>query len=277
MTEIQWDKQAEEALSKVPFFVRSMVKKKVTEQVRNSGNDSVTIEDFREAEARFRAFAGNKSEDELKKMMPREYEPGVEMVILESCHNEMSGCPNVLIRTAEWESAIEKWIKESGINERLRDKVKGNRILHHHKLKISISGCPNGCSRPQIADFGIVGFVKPFVDPADCTECGACEDACPDSAIIVDGAPPIFDRKACKGCKKCMKSCPNDCISLSEPAIRLFVGGKLGRRPHLAKFHSEHKSPEELLDTVESLVDNYLRNGKNERFSEFWIRAGKEE
>ncbi len=277
MPEILWEKQAEKALTKVPFFVRGMVRRKVGERVRKSGRDRVTIEDFREAEARFRAVAGNKSDDELKRMVPMDNVPGVGMVVVESCHNELSGCPNVLIKTTEWRKAIEDWIAESGVSEKLRERVRGDKILYHHKLKISISGCPNGCSRPQIADFGIVGYVEPDVDPADCMTCGACGDECPDEAITVEGGPPVFDLSACRGCIACRDICPNGCISLSGPRVRILTGGKLGRHPHLAEVAGSAATPEELIGKIDSIVNGFIENSEDgERFADYWIRRNGE-
>lgn len=276
MTEVKWEHDAEEALAKVPFFVRKMVRKKVSQRVAENGGTVVTLEDFKEAEKKFHAIMGDKSEQELKSMLPADNAPGVQMVVTAACQNEMSNCPNVLINTSEWKDAVEKWVEDENVNERLRKLVGDDKVLFHHKLKISVAGCPNGCSRPQIADIGIVGYVRPDVDAETCTSCGACEDVCPDGAISVDGAPPVFDRVKCQGCMQCRNICPNSSISLSKPMVRILVGGKLGRHPHLAEVFGTARNAEELTKTISQIVNGYIENSRSgERFANYWLRSGQ--
>ncbi|MEW5944636.1 MAG: 4Fe-4S binding protein [bacterium] len=275
MNGIPWDKEAENALMGVPFFVRGLARRKVEERVRNNGGVSVRLSDFREAEAKFRGVAAGRTEGELSQMLPRENLPGVEMVIFEECHNELSGCPNVLIRTSEWKRAIEERFRERDFSERLRKRVRDDRILYHHKLRVSVSGCPNGCSRPQTADIGVVGCVVPGVDAADCTSCGECAGACPDAAITVEGGPPEFDLAACQGCLACRNVCPNECIRLSAPGARLLVGGRLGRHPRFAAVAGEFATPGELVAEVESVVADYIERARpGERLGDYAARRG---
>ncbi len=279
MNDITWDTEAEVALAKVPIFVRKKVRQKVTERVAEKGGSNVTLADFMDAENTHRSETGGKrSEKQLNQMMPKENKPGAEVVIVESCHNEVNNCPHVLIKTSQWKDAVEGWILENDIHERLRVKIRGSKILFHHKLKISISGCPNACSRPQIADIGIVGYVKPLVDPDDCTVCGACEKVCKDRAITVNEAAPVFDRKACLGCTLCRDICPNDCIRLSEPAVRILAGGKLGRHPHLANVVGTADTPEQMIHLIDRLAIDYIENAREggERFADFRLRIRKE-
>jgi anaerobic sulfite reductase subunit C len=281
---LHWDIDAEAKLKRIPFFMRKMVRNKVEERVRKNSGERVTVSDFQEAEARFKNVTADKSNDELSAMMPVDNQPGVDMVVVEVCHAKLSNCPNVIIDPEEWKVVIEDWVSKNDISERLREKAEGEKILFHHKFRVSISGCPNGCSRPQIADFALVGFVVPDVDSDKCTSCGLCMEACPDSAISFDSAsdgdindgPPIFDRVKCLGCYKCRDSCPTECINVSEGALRILIGGKLGRHPHLADNVGVIKDPEELEDLLTRITDDYLKNSKtNERFSDFWIQSGR--
>lgn len=272
-----WEREAEQELSRVPFIVRPLVRRKVEERVRARGERKVRFADFKEAEAKFHSVSAGKSSHELEQMMPRPNEVGAPLVMIETCHNELSHCPNVLIKTADWRSAVEDWAKAKNVSERLRSRVKGDKVFFHHKLKIAIAGCPNGCSRPQIADFGLAGLARPEAEPALCAQCGACAEVCPDAAITVDDAPPVFDRVACQGCKKCRDICPDQAISLSAPGVRLLVGGKLGRHPRLAEVAGEVRTPAELVPQLDRMVNDYLEQAKpEERFADFWARTRKE-
>jgi len=53
--------------------------------------------------------------------------------------------------------------------------------------------------------------VKVSVD--ECVGCGACEDSCPNGAIVVDDIAIIDDRK-CNDCGTCVDECPNNALVL---------------------------------------------------------------
>ena len=267
-----WDKDALAALDKVPFFVRPMVKKKVEAGVAAEGGGSVTVAEFKAAEERFRAIRAGKSEAELEAMLPRANRPGVEMVVIEACHGKLAGCPNALIDTDRWRETVGKWARDKGLAERLRGRVTQEKVLFHHKLKVSISGCPNGCSRPQIADFGLVGFVRPSFDDETCLNCDACLTECPDSAIFLGDTSAKVAEPKCQGCLKCHQACISEAISLSRPGVRLLLAGKLGRRPHLGRPVLETIANGELIDFMDAAVDDYVDNAPaGLRFADYVI------
>jgi len=44
--------------------------------------------------------------------------------------------------------------------------------------------CPVDCIHPMPDESGFDNATQLYIDPATCTDCGACEDACPVSAIF---------------------------------------------------------------------------------------------
>jgi dissimilatory sulfite reductase (desulfoviridin) alpha/beta subunit len=175
------------------------------------------------------------------------------MVILTACQGEHRNCPNLLIKTARWESLVKEWMNNNRISEKLFNKIKSPRVLQHQKHTLVIAGCPNGCSKPYTANIGLVGFVKPNVEPNLCTVCGDCEEVCPDIAITVDGGPPIFDRDKCLGCFKCRDICPANAISLSEPGVRIYEGGKQGRHPKFGEIIAEEDTAEKVFVVLKKI------------------------
>ena len=55
---------------------------------------------------------------------------------------------------------IEALMEKANILAFLKSNVKGG-LKFHHEFRVSISDCPNACSRPQIADIGIIGAAFP--------------------------------------------------------------------------------------------------------------------
>lgn len=272
--DLPWEAAARERLMRVPFFVRSLVKKKVEERVRDAGGDRVGLSDFEAAEARFRQIRGNKSDAELETMLPQDNRPGVSTVILETCQNKLSHCPNVLQDTDRLQEMVESCLTDLDASERLRRRIEDEQVLYHHKLRLAVAGCPNGCSRPQIADFGLISYVVPAFDAELCTACGACAEACPDQALIVEDGPPLWDAARCQGCTKCRDACQSGAVSLGAPGVRLLVGGKLGRHPHLAEPVMQGPDMDQVRDRISGLIEQFLTQAQpGERFADFYLRA----
>lgn len=59
---------------------------------------------------------------------------------------------------------------------------------------------------------------KAVIDPAACTGCGRCVEACRFKAALVPrgGSTPVMDTLACEGCGVCEDVCPVDAVSLKE-------------------------------------------------------------
>ena len=271
--DLPWDADAEAAAKRIPLPVRAVAKRKIAEAAAKRGAGSVSTADVLAA---WSNFASGKSgmPTELSNAMPAPNREGVPMILVNACHNKAAGCPNPLVDTDIWKSAISVWVVDSGMSERLRQRVTGDTIFMHHKIKVSISGCPNGCSRPQIADFGLTGYVTPVFDADACTSCGACVTACPDSALTLpEDGPVAWNADACQGCLSCSKACAAGAIILGERGVRLTVGGKLGRHPHLGDFAGNFTSPEPMIVVMEKMLDDFIQNAEpNERFAAWRLR-----
>ncbi len=111
----------------------------------------------------------------------------------------------------------------------------GGGLKAHEKMKISLSGCPNGCSRPHIYDMGIIGAVSPLVEGSLCTGCGLCADICREDAISIVDDKAVINPEKCLLCGECIPACPEDAITSHEQGYRIVVGGRLGRHPRLAR------------------------------------------
>lgn len=142
-------------------------------------------------------------------------------------------------------------------------------VRHHNAFKISISGCANGCSRPHIADVGLIRACEPVLSPTRCTGCGLCEAACPEKFLILDpggSGGPVIDRTACLRCGRCARACPEDALTLGPMGFRLLLGGKLGRRPRfgaaLARLVSEDEAAAILGMTLSVFMENYAPNAR---------------
>jgi MinD superfamily P-loop ATPase len=59
-----------------------------------------------------------------------------------------------------------------------------------------------------------LGGVLARIDPEQCTECGACYDACRFDAISKEF---VVDPIGCEGCAVCFHVCPADAVVLEEP------------------------------------------------------------
>ena len=145
------------------------------------------------------------------------------------------------------------------------------------KMKFAITGCPNGCAKPQANDLGVMGIIKCTINSQECSGCGICADTCPDKAIILKNEKASIIRDRCKLCGKCAKACPSDVISEDFRGYKIFVGGKNGRNPKLGKELIEVTSPQEVVAIFRKIINWSKKNNlSRERVGDCIERLGFE-
>ncbi len=66
---------------------------------------------------------------------------------------------------------------------------------------------------------------KAVIDQQQCTQCGACMDACRFDAIRVHEDRYTISETSCDGCRLCMRICPADAISMVESNGSYWMSG----------------------------------------------------
>jgi len=253
---MKWSNEANKALSRVPFFVRKRVRKRAEEEAAGREADEVTIEHVSTCRKRFL----NRMEDEVKGFQ------------VETCFGP-GGCPNRAVDSAGLPERIEKRFSKRNMKSFLKERVNGP-LKMHHEFRISISDCPNACSRPQIVDIGLIGACRPEVSVEPCTQCGACVEACKENAISIEDDVPFVDDEKCLYCGQCVQLCTTGTLKEAESGYRILVGGKLGRHPGLATELPGIYQPGEARAVIERCLDHYRHHClKGERFAEILERV----
>lgn len=143
-------------------------------------------------------------------------------------------------------NAIYATLAASPWNAFIHERLKGD-LRHHHVFKVAMSACPNGCSRPHVADMAIVRAIVPSRPSEACTACGLCIRQCPDGALspaqegallghghAVRRGMPMLDVNRCMACGLCVRRCPERALAPEQNGWRILLGGCLGRHPRLA-------------------------------------------
>jgi dissimilatory sulfite reductase (desulfoviridin) alpha/beta subunit len=252
---MKWTEEANEAISKVPFFVRKRVRKRVEEEAVRTGASAVTLEHVKTSQKRFL----NQMEDEVKGYQ------------VEACFGP-TGCPNRAVAYDDFPKKVEDLLAKRNLKSFLKEKVQGPLKLHH-EFRVSVSECPNACTRPQISDLGLIGACSPKISSEPCLQCGACVDICREGAIILAGKWPVLNLEKCVSCGQCISACPTRTLQEEKRGFRIQVGGKLGRHPRLAQELPGIHDPEETLKIIEKCLDFYQSHClKGERFGEILER-----
>ena len=246
---MKWTSQAEEAIKKVPFFVRKRVRARVEKEASTAGNHSVSLADVKATQTRFLTNMSS----EIKGYQ------------IETCFGP-GGCPNRAIVSDQLIARIEDDVRKADLLGFLKKNVNGE-LKFHHEFRITLADCPNACSQPQIKDIGIIGACAPIVTDEPCSLCEACVEACKEDAIRLDSAAesPLIDKDLCLKCGKCIPACPTGTLVEGQKGFRVQLGGKLGRHPQLAKELPGVYSEEQVRLIVKDCIRFYKEHSKNGR------------
>lgn len=267
-----WTEEAEKAVAKAPFFVRGKVRREVEKEASEKGSSRVLLKHVQDCRQKF--LSGKAAETRGFR--------------IETCFGS-EGCENRVVESEAMVDELERMSLTKNIAGFLKDRVNGP-LKMHHEFRITISDCPNACSRPQIADIGIIGAIRTQVLEAFCTGCGACSSICIENAIPTEpenggrktesmegrrSDAPAIDSRRCVMCGKCVSACPSGAMRQAEKGWRIMVGGKLGRHPQLAKELEGIYPKEGILALVERCLDIYFaHNIGGERLGVILNRVG---
>lgn len=159
------------------------------------------------------------------------------------------------------------------LNQTLEDKF--SPVLQHHIPKICLAGCPNGCSHPNIKDFGISGYVTPTITDVPCIKCNECVRSCAEMAITQNEGGILIDSSRCLSCGDCLRVCPTGTLTAGESGWTLRMGGRVGRHPQFAEVAGNVLTDTEVVTWVSDTIRRYTEKGKpQERLTQF-LNVGK--
>jgi dissimilatory sulfite reductase (desulfoviridin) alpha/beta subunit len=255
---MRWMPEAEEALKKVPFFVRKRVRARVEKEAEEAARSIVSLADVKATQARYLSSMSS----EIKGYQ------------IETCFGP-SGCPNRAIISDQLLSRIETDVKKQDLLGFLKKTVAGD-LKFHHEFRITLADCPNACSQPQIKDIGIIGACAPVATGKPCTMCEACVEACKENAIRIDAAKevPLINDDQCLKCGRCIPACPTGTLAEGRRGFRVQLGGKLGRHPQLARELPGIYDENTVTKIVKDCLRFYKNNSKHgERFGQILTPA----
>lgn len=150
--------------------------------------------------------------------------------------------------------------------------------LTPHKMKVSISACPNECSRAKRHDIGLVGQVRPEIDMEKCNGCGRCAELCRVDAIPIVFGKAVIDKDKCVLCGWCIRGCPHEAAIEAERGYSIWIGGNDARRPAdgilLKSFCTKEEVPK-LIDAVAKTFVKYRTKPGRERLGNVMKNVGE--
>jgi dissimilatory sulfite reductase (desulfoviridin) alpha/beta subunit len=249
---MEWSSEAEDAVKKVPFFVRRRVRDRIEREAREAGKTRITPADVASTQARY--LAGMSAE--------------VQGYRIETCFGA-SGCPNRAVLSEQLFGRLERVLKKEDLLGFLKERVAGD-LKFHHEFRVTLADCPNACSQPQIRDVGIIGACVPELTAAECRLCGICTDTCREKAIALDPERrgPRIAIETCINCGQCLPVCPTGTIADGWRGYRVQLGGRLGRHPRLARELPGIFKEDQVLEILQDALKLYkARSVDGERFA----------
>lgn len=251
---MQWTPEAEDAVKKVPFFVRKRVRARVEKEARQCGKSMVGLADLKATQKRY-----------LKSMASE-----IKGYQLDMCFGP-AGCPNRIEADDDTlAERIEALLRQADLVAFLRSKGITDPKFHH-EFRVTLADCPNACSQPQIKDIGIIAALFPIAGEAPCADCHACVDTCREDAVSIDPHEPApkLDSARCAACGRCISACPTRSLAEGVKGYRIQLGGKLGRHPRLAHELPGIYDSQTVLDIVAVCLSIFKsRSSRGERFGE---------
>ncbi len=272
---MNWDREAEKLLGRVPFFVRPLARGKIEEFARAQGRPLVTACIAQQAYDSFRGVSPERPQADddmppaaLIDRLEAEAEQLAKDDRLRTRHYQVRpcagavGCPRSLIPAREVAEGLVDRIVASGFPLFLEQGLAGRSILSHHRFHVAVAGCPNACSQQQIRDFGVIGVAAIEVGADLCDGCLRCAKACREAAIAVQDRTPIIADAACIKCADCVRACPTGALRSGACAYRVLAGGRLGRRPRLADEVAAPRASAEVAELLDRALRLLMDNGR---------------
>ena len=196
---------------------------------------------------------------------------------VETCKGPKQGCANRAAPDDALAADLDDVFLQHDFGVGLRALV-GGALKHRHEFSVAIADCPNACSRPQIADLGLIGAAEPNLTNDQCHQCMGCVHACREGAVVHPGLLPLINYDRCVRCGSCCRVCLSGTLQVGRRGWRVLLGGKLGRHPRLGVELGGILSHAGVLAAAGCCIEFYLRNARaGERLGDLLQRAGDEE
>lgn len=245
---MEWDNDAAAEFVRIPLTKSAKENAKLfaEKMARKGGRNRVALKDLEFAK---KVAYGNVPEEKRRHQMDERVALGetdlwqriesegreilnreIDLFKVTTCAGQATKCRNLIIETEALKKEIEQKLGEMKVTEMMADLHRDDEpILAHHRFNISISGCPVGCTAPEIRSFGVHGVAKPKITDATCSECYACVDVCWKGAIVIRDGGPHISKSLCDLCGFCFSACPTGTIVSAGTGYRIMVGGRSGR------------------------------------------------